>query len=90
MKYLNKLNEALQKLEVIVKGCSKEEILKIEKLAVNRLPSCYIEFLEIGGKDMDRKKSLALVRVPTNHSLQSSLCPGSCPHEPFASVKGNH
>ena len=57
MKYLNKLNETLQKLEVIVKGCSKEEILKIEKVAGNKLPNCYIEFLEIGGKDMDRKES---------------------------------
>ena len=55
MKYLNKIVSELNKFEAVYKGCSKEQIKQIEKLAENNLPTCYVEFLEEMGLDMDRK-----------------------------------
>ena len=56
MKYLTKLIKKLDELEVIREGCSEEEISAVEKMAGDKLPKCYKEFLAEMGKDMDRKE----------------------------------
>ena len=58
MKYLKKLKNELDKLNIYYVGATDSEIETMSnKLVVtNKLPSCYYEFLLNFGKDMDRKE----------------------------------
>lgn len=56
MKYLNKIIQQLNEWQTIYKGCSEEEIDKITEIAGGSLPKCYLEFLSLMGKEMDRKE----------------------------------
>ena len=49
MNYLSKIKNKLLSKNVKLKGCTQLQINKIEEIAGNKLPQCYIEFLEVMG-----------------------------------------
>ncbi len=57
MKYLNKIINKLKSRNVELIGCTKEQVKEIEEAAGNKLPKCYLEFLESMGRYMDEDKN---------------------------------
>jgi hypothetical protein len=55
MRYLDNIEKILKDWGVIYKGCGNNLITNIEQKIGKRLPTCYREFLENFGYDMDRK-----------------------------------
>jgi hypothetical protein len=55
MKYLKKIENLLNSWGTIYKGCNSKQITNLEEKINNKLPTCYREFLEKMGYDMDRK-----------------------------------
>ena len=56
MKYLNEIKQKLDEWQTVYEGCSEEEIDNILEIAGGFLPECYLEFLSVMGKYMDRKE----------------------------------
>lgn len=56
MKYLNKVKQKLNEWETIYVGCTQQEINQIEEISGGKLPECFLEFLSIMGKAMNRKE----------------------------------
>lgn len=51
MNYLNKLYQVAKEKRCTIKGCTDEEIKTVQQYASQKLPECYIEFLQIMGKE---------------------------------------
>lgn len=57
MKYLNKITNKFKSRKVKLTGCTNEQIKEIEEVAGNKLPKCYLEFLENMGRSMYEDKN---------------------------------
>lgn len=51
MKYLSEIIEKMKNAGVELIGCDEKEIEEVNIIANNKLPNCYIEFLEIMGNE---------------------------------------